>query len=297
MNQKGAVQLTGEGVKVNQEITDLITEYVRNYHDLKGTEFDWRYPVIGFADAQDLLFPKLKELIGPKHALPSDLVPDARSVIAFFLPLSKEVVKSNTHGEESSREWDISSIETNNLIDDLNKYLFEKLSQKGYVSSLLPATYNYDGEKLISDWSHRHVAYIAGIGKFGIHNMFITRSGCCGRLGSVVTNLALLPTPRTEDEYCLYKYNGTCKKCVERCVNNAFQIGTDQLFCDRTRCNQQIYDKLVPVYPIGIGDTCGKCMCGVPCSLVSPTEKLIRPADNPPENRPGGHRQFLIPRF
>lgn len=77
---------------MNKEIVDLITEYVKNYKQLKHTEFDWREPVIGFADARDSLFPRLKELIGPKHALPSDIVPDAKSVIVFFLPFCKEVV-------------------------------------------------------------------------------------------------------------------------------------------------------------------------------------------------------------
>ena len=255
---------------MNKEIVELIMEYVKNYKELKHTETDWRDPVIGFADAKDELFPKLKELIGPNHALPSDLVPNARSVITFFLPFSKEIVESNISGEESSKEWDYSYIETNNLIGDLNKFLFEKITAKGFNASLLPATYNYDEEKLISDWSHRSVAYISGIGKFGIHNMLITKSGCCGRLGSVVTDIELTPTTRTDEEYCLYKYNGTCKKCLKKCVNNAFLIQNIKVLFDRKKCNEQIYDKIVPEYPIGLGDTCGKCMCGVPCSLVNP---------------------------
>jgi len=255
---------------VNNEIVELIVGYVRNYKASKKTETDWRDPVIGFADAQDPLFPKLKELIGPNHALPSDLVPNAKSVIVFFIPFSKEVVDSNILGEESSREWDISNIETNNLINDLCKYLYEKITAKGFKASLLPATYNYDEEKLISDWSHRSVAYISGIGKFGLHNMFITKSGCCGRLGSVITDIELTPTTRTDEEYCLYKYNGTCKKCIKKCVNNTFQLQNSKVFFDRKKCNEQIYDKIVPEYPIGLGDTCGKCMVGVPCSLAIP---------------------------
>lgn len=255
---------------MNKEIVELIMEYVKNYKELKHTETDWRDPVIGFADAKDELFPKLKELIGPNHALPSDLVPNARSVITFFLPFSKEIVESNISGEESSRKWDYACIETNNLVGDLNKFLFDKITAKGFEASLLPATYNYDQEKLISDWSHRSVAYISGIGKFGLHNLLITESGCCGRLGSVITDIELTPTTRTDEEYCLYKYNGTCQKCIKRCVNNAFPIQNSSVSFDRKKCNEQIYDKIIPEYPIGFGDTCGKCMCGVPCSLVNP---------------------------
>ncbi|SHJ38541.1 epoxyqueuosine reductase [Lutispora thermophila] len=255
---------------MNKEIIDLINEYVKNYKDLKHTETDWRDPVIGFADANDILFYKLKEIISPNHAIPSDIIPNAKSVITFFLPFSKNIVESNVFGEESSREWDYSYIETNNLISDLNKFLYDKLTARGYNASLLPATYNYDKEKLISDWSHRSVAYISGIGKFGINNMLITKSGCCGRVGSVITDIELTPTIRTDEEYCLYKYNGTCKKCIEKCVNNAFVIQNGKVLYDRKKCNEQIYDKIVPKYPIGLGDTCGKCMCDLPCSYEIP---------------------------
>ncbi|KLU62706.1 epoxyqueuosine reductase [Peptococcaceae bacterium CEB3] len=253
---------------MNKEIVDSITQYVKNYQELKQIETDWRDPVIGFAAAKDELFPKLKEIIGPNHALPSDLIPNAKSVITFFIPFSKEIVESNIPEEESSRKWDIATIETNNLIADLNKFLFETITAKGYKASLIPATYNYDQEKLISDWSHKSVAYISGIGKFGLHHILITKSGCCGRLGSMVTDMELTPTTRTDEEYCLYKHNGTCKKCVKRCVNHAFQDSTSVF--NRKKCNEQIYDKIIREYPIGIGDTCGKCMCGVPCSLVNP---------------------------
>lgn len=254
----------------NKVIIDLIVEYVKNYKELKHIRTSWGDPIIGFADANDELFIKLKEIISPTHALPSDLVPNAKSVIAFFIPFSVDIVESNIDGEESSEEWDYAYIETNNLIGDLNKFLYEKITEKGYKASLLPATYNYDEERLISDWSHRSVAYIAGIGKFGINNMLITKMGCCGRVGSVVTDIELMPTPRTDEEYCLYKNNGTCKKCIEKCVNSAFMIQEGKVIFDRRKCNEQIYDKIVRVYSIGVGDTCGKCMCGVPCSFEIP---------------------------
>lgn len=255
---------------MNKKIIGLIREYVENYKNWKPVETSWREPLIGFADAEDPLFSELKKIIGPNHVLPTDIVPHAKSVIVFFLPFSKEIVKSNISGEESSKEWDYACIETNNLINDLSKYLHETITEMGFNASLLPSTYNYDEEKLISDWSHRSVAYIAGIGKFGIHNMLITKSGCCGRLGSVITDMELTPSLRTNEEYCLYKVNGTCKKCIEKCVNQAFEWQDDQVVFNRQSCNEQIYEKIVPEYPIGLGDACGKCMCGMPCSYGIP---------------------------
>ncbi|POP33623.1 epoxyqueuosine reductase [Lactonifactor longoviformis] len=255
---------------VYEEIKDMVAAFVSTYQENNSTMTGWRTPITGIADAGDPLFRKLKETIGPNHAFPSDILPGARSVIAYFIPFSAEVINSNIPDEESSREWDYANIETNQLLLDLNQFLCTKMEAAGYHASLLPPTYHYDEEKLISDWSHKSAAYIAGIGTFGIHHVLITKNGCCGRLGSVVTDLSLTPTKRPDREYCLYKRNGSCGRCVERCVNLAFEREGKDISYERKKCNEQIYGKIVPQYAIGAGDACGKCMCGVPCSVKAP---------------------------
>ena len=261
---------------MNIKIMELIRDYVKNYKKDKGTESDWKEPIIGFASADDSMFLELKTIISPSHALPKDFINDAKSIIVFFLPFHEEIVKSNIGNIESSRAWDIGSIETNNLIVDINVYMHDKITELGYTSTNLPPTYNYDEKKLISDWSHRHVGYIAGIGTFGINNMFITEKGCCGRMGSIITDMPLIPTERKTQENCLYKYNGSCKICVENCVANAISIENGYPFVNKKRCNNQIYNDSIPEYPIGLGDTCGKCMCNVPCSSKNPVQTLIK---------------------
>ncbi|CQR71388.1 hypothetical protein SOV_09740 [Sporomusa ovata DSM 2662] len=260
---------------MNNEIMGLLRDYVKSYKNIKKTESAWKEPVVGFASAEDPMFLALKDQISPSHALPTDFIKDAKSIIVFFLPFHDEIIKSNIGNIESSRAWDIANIETNNLIVDINKYMHDKIREKGYTSTLLPPTYNYDEEKLISDWSHRHVGYIAGIGTFGINNMFITEQGCCGRMGSIITNMPLLPTERKTQEICLYKYNGSCKKCVEKCVASAISTENGYPFVNKKRCNDQIYNDNIPEYPIGLGDTCGKCMCGVPCSSKNPVQRFL----------------------
>ena len=257
---------------MNNKINKLVIDYVKNYQQLSSTETGWLTPVVGVSKADNPLFIKLKEIIGPSHALPTDFIKDAKSVIVFFLPFQDSTVSSNIGGIESSREWDIANIETNSLIIDLSKHLSETISTMGYTSTVLPPTYNYNEKELLSDWSHRHIGYIAGIGTFGIHNMLITESGCCGRLGSVITNLPLLPTERKSRESCLFKHNGTCRKCTDRCVVTAISIDNGYPFVNKRKCNSQIYDNPIPQYSIGLGDACGKCMCGVPCSLQNPNK-------------------------
>jgi epoxyqueuosine reductase QueG len=259
----------------NEVMTTMITEYVASYRDLTRAEYGWRQPVIGFARAADPLFKTLKERISPSHLLPTDLLADAQSVVVFFIPFDKVVIDSNVGGDESSRQWDLCTIETNQLLADLSKHIYEKISAMGHSCVPLPATYNYDKDKLISDWSQRHAGYIAGIGTFGVNNMLITEQGCCGRIGSIITDLLFEPGTKSPIENCLYKYNGTCRKCVERCVNYALSI-TDEPVYDRYKCNDQIYNGHVPVYTSGLGDTCGKCLCGLPCSVQNPRKSAIR---------------------
>ena len=259
---------------MTKKITELINAYVEKFKKEMQPETSWRKPVVGFADAKDKKFKDLKEIIGPNHALPQEIVPGARSVIVYFLPFSEEIVKSNIFEEESSRAWDIANIDTNNLIVGINKMLHEWLKEQGWHASMLPPTYNYDEKKLISDWSHKSAAFIAGIGKFGVHHVLITDQGCCGRLGSIITDMELEKTPFVEEEYCLYYRNGSRKACMRRCPNQAFREETDKITFDRHKCNEQIYDKIVPIYPSGIGDACGKCMCGVPCSCQNPSKRM-----------------------
>ncbi len=251
-------------------IRRLIKDYIKSYPKLKQTSTTWQEPLISFADARDELFPKLKEIISPTHALPAELLPDAQSVIAYFIPFIQGTVTSNIENANSSREWALAYIETNQLISDLNTFIHDQLLKKGYHTAIIPATHNFDPNKLISDWSHRHVAFIAGLGTFGVNHMLITEKGCCGRLGTIVTNLKLSPTPKRAQENCLYKYNGSCKKCVERCVTGSLTITAfDRFLCyDMCLKNAEVHSKM------GLADVCGKCLVGLPCSFISPTRKL-----------------------
>ncbi|MEG1641479.1 MAG: hypothetical protein RR272_00055 [Synergistaceae bacterium] len=254
------------------KIETAIKEYVKNYHTEKNTETTWKEPIIGYADATDPLFEQLKKIANPEHEMPTQLLKNAKTVIAYFVPFGEEIIKSNIKAEESSREWDMAKIETNIIIEDIAQEIKKIINEMGYeVETDLPT--NFDKEKLLSKWSKRHVAYIAGIGTFGIHNLLITESGCCGRIGNVITTIKLQPTQRDEKEKCLYKRNGTCKACVKKCVANAITTENGYPYVDRHLCDKQI-DKLIQHYQKGDGDACGKCSCGVPCSTTNPSAKL-----------------------
>ena len=98
--------------------------------------------------------------------------------------------------------------------------------------------------------------------------MLITEKGCCGRLGSLITSLEIEATSRNKDEYCLYFLNESCKQCIDKCVFDA--LSSDAF--DRKKCysicleNGKLFSKL------GLADVCGKCACGIPCSVKNPVK-------------------------
>ena len=91
-------------------------------------------------------------------------------------------------------------------------------------------------------------------------------AACCGRFGSTVTAMPLAPTPRPGAEYCLWRRSGAC---VKRCPVGALGLGGGEATYDRYACNTHVFEDAA-VYELGNGDTCGKCMVGMPCALRAP---------------------------
>ncbi len=255
--------------KLKDKIEKIIKQYIADYSEIKNVQTKWEEPLIAYADANDEMFYKLKDVVSPSHALPKDSLMEAQTVVAYFIPFHESIIKSNIAGRECSKEWAWAYLETNRLIGDLNMHIKDELGKSGYKAVITPATHNFDEEKLISDWSHRHVAYIAGLGTFGLNNMLITEKGCCGRFGSFITNGKIEPTKRIYKENCLYKYKNICKKCAERCVNDALKTeGFDRFKCyEMCLFNDKLHSDID-----GFTDACGKCLVNVPCSHSNPVK-------------------------
>jgi len=251
---------------IGERIEAFIREYVKRYRRVKGTSTDWETPLVAYASAHDPLFHRLREVVDHRHLLPSDLLRNAKTVIAYFIPFRREVALSNAGGRRPSREWALAYVETNQLINDLNASLARMLESMGFRCAVTPPTHNFDERRLVSNWSHKHVAYIAGLGTFGLHHMIITEKGCCGRLGSVVTDAVVEPTERPGEEFCLHKRGEECLACVERCTFGALTVnGLNRHKCyDICMRNSHLYPDL------GLADVCGKCVCVVPCSFKAP---------------------------
>ena len=252
-------------------IKNTIENYLEEFRDETGTENYWRKPLIGYADARSPVFDDIKRITKvADHQHPTDYLADASIIISYFLPIRKEVVKGNSTGHKvglASEPWDKCYIASFTLGDLINERIAEVVKQSGY-SAAIPPNGCIDKVILKGCWSDRHVAWIAGLGTFGLNNFLITEKGCAGYYFSVITNLPIPPDQIQAGELCLYKRNGKCGVCVERCVAGAFsENGFDRNKCFEMTRNDQTRNKGAGA-PVNDMDTiaCGNCMTGLPCS-------------------------------
>jgi epoxyqueuosine reductase QueG len=242
---------------------------IQQWREQHSTKNYWQEPLLAVARADDPIFPRLREVASPEHAMPRDLLSGADSVIVFFLPFQKILGQENDEaGPFAARSWAEAYVTTNRLIESVNIRLKACLEQAGHLATITPATHNFDTQRLVSGWSHKHVAYIAGLGTFGINHLLITRAGCCGRLGSLVTSMPLPPTPRPDEEWCLTKAGRKCLACVTKCSYGALH----KSHFDRHLCYEQCLRNDAHYEDLPLVDVCGKCSCGVPCSHGIPTQ-------------------------
>ncbi len=247
------------------ELADFVTSTIRRQVDEAGTVTDYRAPLVGFAAADDPRFCDLQKAVS-SHRMPEDLLSNARTVIAFFLPFERWVVYANAkHPEKVASEWATAYVETNALIGRITTHLIGALAKRGIGAVAEPATHNFDPVSLTSRWSHKSVAVIAGLGSFGLHQMVITDAGCAGRFGSLIIDAELLGAPTAAKERCLFYHDGSCQECVNRCPVQALDTGGS---IDKQRCYQHLLTVAKTFGHLGAVDVCGKCALG-PCALQS----------------------------
>jgi epoxyqueuosine reductase QueG len=255
------------------EIRSKVESFVAEYPQSTGEPAIWRTPLVASARV-DERFKILPRIAADDHALPRDLLPQARSVVIFFIPFQKTLAKENHKGEIPCRNWGLAYQSTNRLIGRLSQHLKTDLEAHGDATELTPATHNFDPHRLMSRWSHKHLGYIAGLGRFGVNAQFITPKGCAGRLGSLVTAADLGDHPLvTEEELCLHKRGHPCLACVKRCpVGAVSEAGIDRRRC-WTRLNQNLNESEALAGLDSHTHVCGKCQVLVPCSLRIPAVK------------------------
>ncbi len=257
-----------------EDLRIFAEEYVASEPDRIGTEGFWKTPLLVSASI-DERFDILPQVAFDEHMHPHDLLPSAKSLIVFFIPFKHDLVEENKNGDRPCRNWGLAYVQTNDLINRLSQEIKKLLAAEGFKSGLTPATHNFDEDILMARWSHKHLAHLANLGRFGTHCLLITPAGCAGRLGSLVTEVNLGDHPLIEtNEACLLKAGMKCGKCIEACPVEALSEDEfERHTCwDRLNENRRVLDYFSDLPETT--DVCGKCAALVPCSFLNPVAKL-----------------------
>lgn len=251
-----------------EKATAFLKESPKNRVEELGIEEIFSLPLMAVASAHDPLFLELKDslVIGPHHLTPTEWLPGARTVLSYFLPFSSVIREKNRISGFPAQEWLYGRIEGEEVNDALRKYLSSIVQEEGGQALVPPLSSRYTVIERRSNYSERHVAYIAGLGTFGLSRSLITCRGSAGRFGSLILTLEMPITPRpykTFDEYCNH-----CGDCISRCPAGAISVrGKDTERC-ATYLQKEIRPRFTPRYG------CGKCQTAVMCESSIPEGEL-----------------------
>jgi len=103
----------------------------------------FRQPLVGFSAADDPSYEQLKEIVGPWHLRPQDILPQAKTIVSFFIPFSEQVILSNRGQDRPSRAWAESYVEANKLINHISEEIISFLQNQGIGAVTIKATHTY----------------------------------------------------------------------------------------------------------------------------------------------------------
>jgi epoxyqueuosine reductase QueG len=245
-------------------------------------------PLVGVAAAEDPWFARLKEMIGDFYWTPQEALAlaapgaTARSVICWCLPVAEAARRDNrAQTQMPARTWAYVRTFGEEFVTRLRHGLELRLRALGFAA-VAPAVASQNtvqprpGVGLSANWSERHAAFVAGLGTFGISGGLITQKGIAHRLGSVVTDARVPPTPRPYGDdpfaWCLKMSRGLCGACIKRCP--VASIGSSVHDRDKDACRRHAYEFISKHGRQAFGWEgvygCGLCQTGVPCEDRKP---------------------------
>ena len=202
---------------------DLKNEILTKIHEL-GIK------IVGFAPIERWSHPpsnspnNFKEWIPPEY-YPENIYPETKTVIVIGLPVPLPII------ETTPSIWYHELYKTiNQLLDQKAYEIANYLTSKGYPSISLPRdAYNNINElikKPYTFFSHKHAAYLAGLGSFGQNNVLLTPEyGPRVRFTSILTTASIQPTPLKNFDYCTH-----CHQCQNNCPCNAIPPENNEYF-------------------------------------------------------------------
>lgn len=178
-------------------------------------------PMVGFASVDrwktqpDKLPNKLSPWI-PQEFWPQSIYPETETVIVIGLPVQLPIIETapSIYYHELYKT-------VNSLLDSKAYEIANFLVEKNYGSIYLPRDGYGDVQILIDRpfafFSHKHAAYLSGLGSFGQNNVILTPEfGPRVRFTSIFTTAKITPDLIENKDLCT-----RCMLCVKNCPVNA----------------------------------------------------------------------------
>ncbi|MZP28307.1 epoxyqueuosine reductase [Heliobacterium undosum] len=235
-------------------------------------ETGYRAPLLA---AVPVTHPRVERLktAHPELVDPAACLPGARSIVAVFLPFRRELVEANRRADYPTESWARGYVTTNSLLAEIAAAMTAALAEAGIAAETAKPTYDFDKERLIAAWSHKHMAWACGLGEFGRHQMLITPAGTAGRFISLVIDRTVNDGPgiwRPEpgdfgpSAPGLCRETAGCRACERACPTGAL---SDKPF-DRHRCYGFLLEVDRAYDHLPLSDACGFCACAGPCAVI-----------------------------
>jgi len=137
----------------------------------------------------------------PEGQKPTDILPQARSIISLGIKINRGVVLANKRAYQGLRHaiytylWHGYGLLNLHFLDKTALKIVKRLEEEGFIGYPIGAKTVEDLSKP-SDFFHRNVAIAAGLGEIGYHSQLLTPDhGPRVRLASVLTSAELEPDP------------------------------------------------------------------------------------------------------
>ncbi len=168
-------------------------------------------PLVGFAPAERWNDPPFEPWV-PEEFRPKAIYPEVKTVIVIGMPVSLPILETapSIHYHELYRT-------VNALLDQDGYRIATFLTREGHPSVWIPrdgyGSISVLREKPVAFFSHRHAAYLAGLGNFGVNNTLLTPEfGPRVRFASIFTAAEIPGDPIMEKPLCI-----RCMRCVDNC--------------------------------------------------------------------------------
>lgn len=260
-------------------------------------------PFFGVADGDDPLFKEFQKTVSSQHLIPREILKSYAKkntdlscirVISWVLPYTEDIRDSNRNSNWPSKLYSLARNNGGALNHRASLRLTEMLKGQGFAAISPMHTREYDAFRsqehtFSSTWSERHVAFAAGLGRFGLNGSLITARGSNVRFGSLITNIDLEPNISDGRDYraaCLKSSGKDCTACIKRCPVGAItESGMEKSKCYAMRqavrkryldsYSQELHMLPAPVVKNGKREEgyslgCALCQCGVPCEGQDP---------------------------